>query len=245
MEKYGVRTTAKKMLKTKNMMRLVMIGLLVSLLLLSIAYATVWFANQAGRFTVNLDPEAFSKYGLSISENWEFNDPTVMLEGSAINNMDNITESWLPKDKDLDKGEGSHNGENYIAYTFYIRNSGTENIDYYTSIDITSSALGTENAIRVKVFENGNETTYGKAPLAGTEQNEKSRFAVDKTFLTDEKVMETTFKGFKSGQINRYTVVIWLEGEDPECVDKILGGEVKLSMNFHIIDKEAGTGELV
>ena len=28
------------------------------------------------------------------------------------------------------------------------------------------------------------------------------------------------------------TVVIWLEGDDPECVDNLLGGEIKISMNI-------------
>ena len=57
--------------------------------------------------------------------------------------------------------------------------------------------------------------------------------------------MDRKITNFKSGSIDKYTVVIWLEGWDPECVDDIMGGEVKLSMNFHIIDKEAENEELV
>ena len=57
--------------------------------------------------------------------------------------------------------------------------------------------------------------------------------------------MDRNVTDFKSGSIDKYTVVIWLEGWDPECVDNIMGGEVKLSMNFHILDKEAENEELV
>ena len=39
-------------------------------------------------------------------------------------------------------------------------------------------------------------------------------------------------KEMKPGDIDRYTVVIYLEGEDPECVDAIIGGEIKLNMEF-------------
>ena len=30
------------------------------------------------------------------------------------------------------------------------------------------------------------------------------------------------------GEIDKYTVVIWLEGEDPECVNDILGGTIEM-----------------
>ena len=30
--------------------------------------------------------------------------------------------------------------------------------------------------------------------------------------------------------------VIWLEGNDPDCVDKIIGGTMKLGMNFKIVE---------
>ena len=36
----------------------------------------------------------------------------------------------------------------------------------------------------------------------------------------------------KPGEIDKMTVVIWLEGDDPECVDNLLGGEIKISMNI-------------
>ena len=37
---------------------------------------------------------------------------------------------------------------------------------------------------------------------------------------------------------DKYTVVIWLEGEDPECVDSIKGGEIEYKMIFETIDDE-------
>ena len=34
----------------------------------------------------------------------------------------------------------------------------------------------------------------------------------------------------KPGEIDRYSIVVWLEGTDPECIDDIIGGEMKMSM---------------
>ena len=34
------------------------------------------------------------------------------------------------------------------------------------------------------------------------------------------------------GEVDKYTVVIWLEGEDPECVNDILGGTIEMMFKF-------------
>ena len=37
---------------------------------------------------------------------------------------------------------------------------------------------------------------------------------------------------FRVGDVDKYTVVIWLDGDDPECVDKIIGGAVEFGFDF-------------
>ena len=34
------------------------------------------------------------------------------------------------------ESDGAHNGENYIAYTFYLENQGTEIINYWYQVNI-------------------------------------------------------------------------------------------------------------
>ena len=53
--------------------------------------------------------------------------------------------------------------------------------------------------------------------------------------MEDDVVFEDIRSDFMVGEIDRYTVVIWLEGEDPECVNAIMGGEAKFSMQFEVI----------
>lgn len=275
MEKYGVRTSAKKVRKNKLLLRIVLIILILLLLFLSIFFGCVTYANQAGRFTVDLDPDAIQKYGISLCESYEEayglgawadggtgpeEDPDadsnyesgVLIRGTAVEDMDNITEEWIPEDVDSGNYSGSHNGDangdgrvDYIAYTFYLKNVGREDADYNASIDILSVDLNADEAVRVKVYRNGEAITYGKKPVKGTENDKNAKFGIDEYFPTSNKVMERKVTDFKTGTVDKYTVVIWLEGEDPECVDDIMGGEVKLSMTFNIIDKEAENKELV
>ena len=275
MEKYGVRTSAKKVRKNKLLLRIVVIILALLLLFLTIFFGCVTYANQAGRFTVNLDPDAIEKYGITLYESYDQayglgawanggNGPDgkpnadsnyesgVLIRGTPVENMDNITEEWMPEDIDSANHSGSHNGDangdgeiDYIAYTFYLKNVGRENVDYNVSIDILSVALGADEAARVKVYRNGESVTYGKKPVRGTENDEYANFGIDKYFVKSNKVMDKKITNFKTGSIDKYTVVIWLEGWDPECVDNIMGGEVKLSMTFHVVGKEAENEELV
>lgn len=48
--------------------------------------------------------------------------------------MDNISIKWLPDNLDTEV-TSAHNGENYISYTFYLVNNGTEMVYYWYEID--------------------------------------------------------------------------------------------------------------
>lgn len=51
-------------------------------------------------------------------------------------------------------------------------------------------------------------------------------------FESDRIVCSGDRKQIKTDEYDKYTVVIWYEGEDPECVDDILGGWVEMFMKF-------------
>ena len=45
-------------------------------------------------------------------------------------------------------------------------------------------------------------------------------------------------EGFKVGDIDKYTIVIWIEGNDPECIDDIRNGHIRMRMLFSVRDDE-------
>ena len=63
-----------------------------------------------------------------------------------------------------------------------------------------------------------------------------------KTFAGGGYVLNSELFTLEPGEVVKYTIVIWLEGEDPECVGDsssnvdsergILGGQVKLAVEF-------------
>ena len=58
----------------------------------------------------------------------------------------------------------------------------------------------------------------------------------DAEFATGTKVMHTLREKFEPNSKDKYTIVIWLEGNDPDCVDDIIGGTIKLGMDFKITE---------
>ena len=58
-------------------------------------------------------------------------------------------------------------------------------------------------------------------------------------FLSSGVVTAGTVEAFKPGDISKITVVIWIEGNDPDCTDDLLGGEFKLDMIAEVV----GTNE--
>ncbi len=230
MKMFNTRVTAKGVHRRKVMLRVVGIVVLICILLLLLSFCMANFMDKAGNFTVNV-PEGLSARSISVSETADFENPTTFLAADPVDKMDNITEAWLPAD--IAEVDGSHNGDNYIAYTFYLRNNDDEPIDYVADIDINSVYLDTDHAVRVKVYRNGEPTVYAKAQKADGKPEPNTT-----PFFSNTKVMSQTYEGIEAGGIDKYTIVIWLEGNDPECVDDILGGEMKMAMQFHVLETE-------
>ncbi len=253
--RYDINTSAEKVHRRDWLIRIIAVILALLVFLLGIGYACTVVINNAGRFTVSMVPNL---YGVQLSDTEDFANPTLNLYATPIEGMDNITRDWiLNKDgrlgddpvydsfEDIDAVYGDHNGTNYLAYTFAVRNAGStddtkkdETVDYRATLQIVSSYLGADEAIRVMVFVNGESTIYAKA-RKGTDGRLES-FAADKNFVAEDVVLDDVRSDMKKGETDRYTVIVWLEGEDPECVNDIMGGEVKLKMDFSVI---GGTDE--
>lgn len=224
-EKMVVKKTAQQVYKKKLMTRFASILAAFLLLFLAILYSILYIINNEGNFTIALDPNLMSSQSIVMSKNFDFNDTTLLLETDALHYMDNITEAWLPDD--IDDIDGQHNGNNYMAYTFYIKNKGETMTNYMVTVDIISVIKNVDEAVRVAVYLNGEKTVYAKMNK-NTGKPEPNTVA----FVNESQVMKNSRSDFEPGEIDKYTIVIWLEGNDPECVDNILGGEMKMKMSF-------------
>lgn len=225
-----LRRTAKEVKKYKIIMRIMSVLVIVLVALVAIAYAISYFYDKFGSFTVKVNKYDMINQGLTLSETPEYEKTVATLNADILYDMTNI--SGLDISANVDKINGSHNGENYIAYTFYVINSGDDTLTYKGEMTMENVTGGVDEAVRVAVYKNGEKTVYGKTKSDGTGIESDC----DSEFEASTVVMSTKTKDFKSGDKDKYTVVIWLEGNDPDCLDNIVGGTMKLGMNFKIVE---------
>lgn len=220
----------------------VTIGLIITALL-SIGIAIVTFyGQQTGNFVMTVDPDAFER-GIILSSDKEFQAPVSRLLANPVVNAKDITYEWLKLNEIADT-DGDYVDEDYkyVAYSFYVKNNGKEAANLTYQIKITSVYKNVDKAIRILVIEdNIDHVVYQRADERPHDYSDHYLTNIPKAvnFLSDKIVCERTIPKFRPSQQKRVSVIIWLEGEDPDCTDEILGGMIKLQMLFNIHGEEA------
>lgn len=220
-----VKLTAKKINRRKKTYKIVKILLLVLILIVTLLYLIFTIIYNGYDFTISLDEDLYYDNKIIIYDSKDYKVFQRQLKVESLEYFDNITESWLPTD--INDYDGSHNGENYLAYSFYIENMGEEVADYYSEIAIDEVIKNVDSAIRMKVYFDGIPTTYAKLSQRGTPENGTT------PFYSDNQIMVQHVEDFKPGDVHKYTIVLWLEGKDEDCTNEIIGGEFKAHMTFN------------
>ena len=204
--------------------------LLAALTLVIILFIAAFMQEKMGNFTINLNRLELYRKGIAISADRNFSDPTARLSAEMVDNATNTTYEYLPDN--LDDVDGDHNGRNYVAYTYYVRNAGKVDVGYVAQIVLDNASKGAEYATRVAVWRNGKQVIYAEPAADGGPEPDTVPFESHSVVCTYR------VPDFLVGYVDKYTVVIWLEGEDPECKDRIVGGNVQFSMNIDADDTE-------
>ena len=127
---------------------------------------------------------------------------------------------------------------NYLKYTFFITNTGTTSATYDFSLNFLDNEDGSnvdnqaiKDIMRVKLYSNTDSDSHNAAIYANKGKNVKvvdgqetfNEYVSDTNkqlctnFVDEDTVLKFKYENFKSGEQIRYTVLIWLEGSDPEC----------------------------
>lgn len=223
-----LRRTAKEVRNYKVTVKILKTGMILLLIFLSVLFIAAALYKRTGSFTVSLNKDHMNRYGLSLSETRDMRYKTSHLNADIVKEITNISGSALPDN--LDKIDGTHNGMNYIAYTFYLENTGDLDVSYEYTVTISNITNALDEAIRIRLYENGVPETYAKTASDGSGAEPDTTEFYSATAAVRKRV-----NGFKQGDINRYTIVIWLEGNDPDCVDWLIGGQIQMEMIMNVV----------
>lgn len=272
-QRYHARRDSQDIAKQVRWKRRSGVAIVVILLVLFLLWIVSWLLTTIGDLVISVDSTA-AKKGITITANADGSDQTYKLSANMASEVTNITYDWLPATLDIE-GEGSHNGRNYLAYTFYLANNGSEDLEFISQLKSVRDAKDADEALRVMVYRNGVPTIYAKPNITkgddgkiipletryvkvvpdnykapeetvNPEEETQNKEIVPFTdeplelveFTDDETVFSIEEKDFKPGDKIKYTIVCWIEGDDPECIDVIRGGYVKLMWDFSIKDEE-------
>lgn len=260
---------------TRNLFRVVAAKqtIIILLSILSILYIMAAFYTGRGEFVIRLD-RPMANEGFVLSETQDFSDLLVTLRANSVEDATNITISDISRDvMDVD---GEHNGANYVAYTFYLKNKTLDERDYHYELTVQSTSKNVDTASWIMVFKNGKQQIYAKANPNGYAECIYSKWEfpfmeyaedvdemqsvvtdANKAHVTQEMIDYNEFTRIEGlyelkaipwesdelictgsrqkiqvNEVDKYTVVIWLEGNDPQCQNDIIGGHLELSMKF-------------
>ena len=212
----------------------------IGMIIFGIASALIaiitYYGQNAGNFVMEIDPNAYRR-GIVLSADEEFLSPSPRLLSDAIINVRDMTYDWLKIDEAIaTDGNYADPDYKYIAYTLYIQNIGDETCDVNMNATIVSLQKGLDGAMRFLVIEDETlEKMYMKPDTVETEYVDMPEA---EHFVSDITIMNGEITNFKPYQIKKYTIIVWLEGQDPDCTDEILGGRIKLRLLFSITSAE-------
>ena len=241
--------------------------LFTSVLLIMAIAGFALLAEMKGHFTISMSDEMF-KEGFTISEDPTFLSKTSHLFATPAVDVPCISIVDIPEN--VNEIDGEHNGK-YFAYTFYLRNEGSNEATYRWEIRFNSESqvaeatwmmlfVDDEMTIYAKAADDGREEAlpswetdnfgYLKAPMYDKAQD-KSQYDVVAVVggLTYWRVVPKSFEGdgivaageredVQPGEVHKYTIVVWLEGDDPDCTNELIGQHIGFEMFMQMVEKE-------
>ncbi len=221
-----LRRSAREVMNYRILRKFLLIGVAIAAVVLAISYSFIILYDRTGRFSVSIEnPDTL--YAITLCEHPDFRTRSSRLTNDQQVRITNISGSILPKN--IDQIDGEHNGENYLAYTFYCKNIGSQETDMRYELTFNNVTNHVDECMRVRLYVDGVPTNFAKTRSDGT--GTESYFC-DKVFEGRYLVTRNTVEKVAPNAYVKFTVVIWVEGDDPDCNDSVVNGKIKFDMNI-------------
>ena len=224
--------------------------LLLTLLVTSILIILVMLlGNQSGNFVVKVESGDANK-SIAITDSYEDRVYTNKLVASGIEGMTNTTPRWfLDGDTEEEQniglkklttelGNKIDDSTAYI-YTFLIVNTGNNAVSINLEMNVSNTSNGVDDAIRVMSYNDDSESIniYQKADVNDTVYAyypaQPTLFLSENVVYNESVTVLPTTDPEKPSFI-KYSVIFWLEGQDPECTEAIFNGTIRFSLKCSV-----------
>ena len=221
-----LRRSAMEVMNYRILRKFLLIGVVIAAVGLMIGYAFVLLYDRTGRFSASVE-NMTETFAITLCETPDFKTQSSRLVNDQQVHVNNICGSILPAN--IDEIDGEHNGENYLAYTFYCKNVGSADASLNYEITFNNVTNNVDEAARVRVYVNGVPTDYAKTRSDG--QGPETHFC-DHAFAGKYTVCYGYVNNVRVNEYAKFTVVIWVEGDDTDCNDSVVNGKIKFDMTI-------------
>lgn len=191
---------------------------------------------------------------------FDLNEYSTFLNDAKFDNEETTYEEAIDKDPQT----GEVNVIYYFKYTFYLKNVGTVPANYAMTLHITDNvkpanvSYGYDDILRIKFYDNEGASedhdneTYAKrirngqnkyvdeegnpiySELKYGEAGTSDFYGYCTNFENDTTIFTKTAYNFEPGKIQRFTMIMWLDGNDTQSVgDAPDKGSIKLGLNIN------------
>lgn len=228
-----------KLYRKRNL--LIMLCLLFLVLSIALALLT-YYGQNAGGFSIKLAEDA-DEMGLQLSTDPNFNTYSARLIADSVSDAQPIAYTQLIQDNVVSEVK-SHSGtyipqtnrKGFVGYTFYVKNTGSEDVYLTSTMSIVSSKNDVDKAMWVWACFGDDDD--GQVYQAMDEQQSSSfSYPSDypsRTYFSGNNVFTKTEMRLSVNRTMKISIIVWLEGNDPDCTDSIKGGTCRYAMKLSI-----------
>jgi len=235
-EKFLKRWPLRLFLKKISWLMVAMTGILLVVLTgLSV------YGNSVGDLVITIDDLTIRALALSETGKFEKSDSTTMLAAEGIKDVRDSTYAYLPED--IREGDGlksDYENNMWFAYSFYVKNMSNVSVSYSGIFKFEQRTKGIDGAVRVMVLvDDEPPVIFARPKKDGTPEELIANGGTIKkgyrtTPITEDEIEIYAIEAAEIGLITKFTIVIWLEGWDEDCIDDIVGGQLEASVTFKI-----------
>ena len=226
----------------KGRIKLKRIAIIVVIVILIILALFSWFTiygTQVGNFVITLER---SEVNLSLSEDASLKDRSSRIVYPGTNELSDITYQDIPND--ISSGDGNKSiTKQYLCYSFFVNNESNRSVDYAFDFALVDDDGWMMSMLRVMIIV-GNvgkeegvvfalpEDSEDKKTMLVKELNKYTPYVTREMDLTDEIIFSMTGKDLKINQSEKFTIVMWIEGCDPDCTGLRLDAKLKAEIRI-------------
>ncbi len=231
----GIRIRVNAYFRKKIILGVIIIGFLATIgTILYVDY--VWY-NDQNRYEIG---------SIEIAEELDFEMSSSRLEVSSSVDAVGMTYSSLELDEIIgSEGQYIDIDHQYLAYSFYIKNTGsvTKSITY--NIRLSELMDWMSDSIRILIIEDDtNYKMYQKEDQLDLDNNLPlyDQMPIGINFESSPFVFRDTIEDLEPGSIKSFRLIIWLEEQDPDLVERADIGIIQGEFVFTVIDDPAYGG---